>query len=77
VCIKTGFGDVTKADLGRSLQSCFLKCLLVRTLLTGELYILSLFPPAIYITALNNPVRILLLISCDVNILSSSENVIL
>jgi hypothetical protein len=43
----------------------------------GEVHILSLFHPSVPITAVHYSVRLLLLISCDVNLLSSSEYVIL
>jgi len=62
---------------GKSYQSCFLKCLLVRTLLNGEIHIVLIFIPSFYITVVNPAVQLLLLISCHVNLLSSSEYVIL
>jgi len=70
-------GRCYKSWIGKSYQNWFLKCLLVRTILNSEVHILSLFRPSIYIKDVNPAVHLLLLISSDVNLLSSSENVIL
>jgi hypothetical protein len=41
----------------------------------GEVHILSLFLPSIYISVVHYSAHLLLLISCDLNPLSSFENV--
>jgi hypothetical protein len=69
-------GDVTRAELG-NYENWFLKSLLERTLLDEEVRVLSLslFLPSTYKRVAHSDVQLLLIISGDVNLLSSSDNV--
>jgi len=62
---------------GESLSEIVPEVPFVKTLLNTEIHFVSLLLPSIYITAVNPAVHLLLLITCDANILSSDENVIL